>query len=167
MDFTKSPFIGSPFIGSPFITPRPSVWNPLLLFSSGELGLIIDLKAANIFEDSAGTTPAPVNGPVGLVKDMSGHGFDLVQATTLSKPTLRQDANGKYYLEFDGNGDIMTATFSEALGNCTLVFAGAEQVSAMYPINVGTTFDLHTGPCYGLILINRELTAEELGGGGI
>lgn len=166
--FTQSPFIGSPFIGSPFIIQRGKVTRMAdILFSNSELGILLDLSPTTVFQDSAMTTPAESGDPVGAVVDVSGNGFHLTQATSLAKPTLQQDANGKYYLAFDGVDDIMTATFPEALGNCTLVFAGAEQVSAMYPISVGTTFDLHTGPCYGLILINRELTAEELGGGGI
>ena len=131
------------------------------------LGTWIDPTNSQTYQDAAATTPAATGDPVGYVQDMSGNGFHLTQATSLSKPTLQQDANGKYYLAFDGVDDVMTATFPSALGDCTLVFAGAEQVSVMYPLNVGTTFDLHTGPCYGLILINRELTAEELGGGGI
>ena len=113
MDFTKSPFIGSPFIGSPFIgskfiAHRHSAWNPLLLFSSGELGILISLSIASVFEDSAGTTPASVNGPVGLVKDASGHGFDLVQETSLSKPTLRQDVGGNYSIQFDRVDDNLS-----------------------------------------------------------
>ena len=142
-------------------------WSPVQLFSNSELGILLDLSPTTVFQDSAMTTPSTTGDPVGAVLDASGNDFHLVQATTLSKPTLQQDANWNHHLAFDGVDDIMTATFPEALGNCTLVFAGAEQVSVMYPVNVGTTFDLHTGPCYGLILINRELTAEELGGGGI
>ena len=160
--FTKSPFIGSPFIIRRGVTRMADI-----LFSNSELGILLDLSPTTVFQDSAMTTPAESGDPVGAVLDASGNDFHLVQATTLNKPTLQQDANGKYYLAFDGVDDKLTATFPEALGNCTLVFAGVEQVSAMYPISVGTTFGLHTGPCYGLILISRELTAEELGGGGI
>jgi hypothetical protein len=49
------------------------------------------------------------------------------------------------------------------LGNCTLVFAGPTEVTTKYPLALTTTFSLHTSLCYGLVLINRQLTAGELG----
>ena len=53
-----------------------------------------------LYEDSAGTTQASVGGPVGRVEDVSGNGHHATQSTTANKPTLREDANGKLYLEF-------------------------------------------------------------------
>jgi len=64
-----------------------------------------------LYEDSAATTPASVDGPVGAWEDQSGNHL-ATQSTTANKPTLRQDANGKYYLEFVPNEDFLETAIS-------------------------------------------------------
>jgi len=59
-----------------------------------------------VFEDSAATTPASVGGPVGAWEDQSGN-HTATQSTTANKPTLRQDANGQFYVEFVPNEDFL------------------------------------------------------------
>jgi hypothetical protein len=44
---------------------------------------------------------------VGKILDKSGRGNHATQATAASRPILRQDANGKYYLFFDGIDDSL------------------------------------------------------------
>jgi hypothetical protein len=65
----------------------------------------------SMFQDSAGTTPAAVDSPVGLLRDKSGKGNHASQATASKRPTLRQ-AGALYYLEFDGTDDMLSATFA-------------------------------------------------------
>lgn len=75
------------------------------LFAAGEQGGWWDISdLASMFQDSAGTTPAAVDQPVGRVNDKSGRGNNLIQATAAQRPTLRQDG-ARYYLEFDGSDD--------------------------------------------------------------
>lgn len=61
-----------------------------------------------LFSDSAATTAAVVNGPVGCMKDKSGLNRHMLQATAGARPILRQ-AGALYYLEFDGVDDLMDA----------------------------------------------------------
>jgi surface protein len=66
-----------------------------------ENGAIYDVTdQSTLFEDSAGTTQASVGGPVGRVEDVSGNGHHATQSTTADKPRLRQDVNGRLYLEY-------------------------------------------------------------------
>jgi hypothetical protein len=55
-----------------------------------------------------------VGDPVGYIADKSGRGNHLTQADTAKRPVLRQDAGGKYYLEFDGVDDVLTAAAGSA-----------------------------------------------------
>jgi len=135
-------------------------YSPLRLFADGTAGLWLDVQdLSTLFQDAAGTTPVTAAGqPVGLIRDKSGRGNHLSQATSSAKPILRQDAAGRYYLEPDGVDDLLSVTFGAAVGNCTLVFAGPDECTVLWPLNVGTTFELHSGPCYGLILLAKQLT---------
>lgn len=88
-------------------------FQPSSLFSGGEAGAWYDPSdLSSMFQDSGGATPAAVGQPVGYIADKSGRGNHATQATTASKPTLRQDASGNYYLEFDGVDDWLRATFA-------------------------------------------------------
>lgn len=49
------------------------------------------------------TTPAVVNGTVGGQLDKSGNGWHRTQATAGTRPTLRQRADGVYYLDYTGS----------------------------------------------------------------
>jgi hypothetical protein len=155
--------------GSPVLFPGmfASLGKKLLritdIYTAGEQGLWLDIQnLANLYQDAAGTTPAAVGSPVGLIIDKSGNDNHLSQATSSQKPILRQDGGGAYYLEFDGVDDLLSVTFAAALGDCTVVYAGPDELTTL-ALNVGTEFQLHTGHCYGLLLIDRELTAAELG----
>jgi hypothetical protein len=86
-----------------------SSFNPLTLFAASEKGGLYDIQdLSSMFQDSAGTTPAAVDAVVGKVNDKSGNGYHLIQATTSLKPILRQDG-ARYYLEFDGVDDSVSA----------------------------------------------------------
>lgn len=78
------------------------------LFAAGEKGWWYDPSdLSTLFQDAAGTTPVTAVGqPVGRVKDKSGNGNHLT-ATGTARPTLRQDASGFKYIEFDGIDDFL------------------------------------------------------------
>jgi len=82
------------------------------LFARGEKGVWFDPSdLSTMFQDSAGTTPVTAAGqPVGRIVDKSGNGVAATQGTAGSRPVLRQDASGKYYLEFDGTDDWLATS---------------------------------------------------------
>lgn len=84
-------------------------FSPASLFSSGEQGVWYDPSDfSTLFQDAAGTIPVTaVEQPVGKMLDKSGRGNHATQATVTKRPTLEQDANGCYYLRFDGVDDSL------------------------------------------------------------
>lgn len=77
--------------------PDPDSEYPEIADLWPELGFWHDISdASTVFSDTAGTTPATVNGAVRLVKDKSGNGHDIVFAAPGA--TLRE-SDGKRYLE--------------------------------------------------------------------
>lgn len=105
-------------------------WTPLPLFAAGEKGGWWDpSNLASVWEDSAGTVPASVDGVVGKINDLSGNSFHFLQATTANKPILRL-ASGKYYLEFDGADDFMSCASFDLSGTPTITgCVGARKTS--------------------------------------
>lgn len=102
------------------------------LFANGEQGSYYNIQdTSTMFQDAAGTTPAVVGQVVGLVQDQSGNGNHATQNTTASKPILRQNASGHYYLEFDGFDDFLTtaATLNLAATDKLTIFAGLRKLS--------------------------------------
>nr|WP_272505636.1 BspA family leucine-rich repeat surface protein [Salinibacter ruber] len=79
-----------------------------------------------LYEDSAATTPASVGGPVGAWEDQSGS-HTATQSTTANKPTLRQDANGQFFVEFVPNEDFLetSVTTTSATKASTIPGVGA------------------------------------------
>jgi len=82
------------------------------------------------FGRTAGVTDITIDN-VSVVPMSGNHAF---QSTTTSRPVLKQDANGKYYLLFDGVDDwLQTATINPGSVNKCQVFAGATKlVDASY-----------------------------------
>lgn len=105
--FNSGLFKGGLFNGGLF--QRSSAWSPTALFSSGEKGLIYDPSDfSTLFQDAAGTTPVTATGQsVRMMLDKSGNGNHAIAPSDSTRPVLRQDANGKYYLDFDGVDDRM------------------------------------------------------------
>lgn len=100
------------------------------LFAAGEKGAWYDPSdLSSMYQDSAGTTPAVVNQPVGYIADKSGNGNHAKQATTASKPILRQ-SGGLYYLQFDGVDDsLSTGSIDFTSTDKMTVVAGARLLS--------------------------------------
>jgi hypothetical protein len=85
------------------------------MFADGALGGLWLPEPQYLYEDSAGTIPASLNGVVGAVRDVV-FGLTAVQATTANKPYLRRTpVSGKYWLDGNTATAAMTATFPTAL----------------------------------------------------
>lgn len=84
-------------------------WSPASLFSAGEQGAWYDPSdLSTLFQDAAGTTPVTATGQsVRMMLDKSGNGNHAIAPSDATRPVLQQDANGKYYLDFDGVDDRM------------------------------------------------------------
>ena len=109
-----------------------NVFTPLQLFAAGEQGAWYDPSDfSTMFQDSAGTTPVTaVEQPVGLIQDKSGRGNHASQSTAASRPVLKQDGNGKYYLFFDGVDDsLATGSIDPGAVDKAQVFAGVRKLS--------------------------------------
>ncbi len=133
------PPAGTPFVGGIAVSQDGAIYvsqaftppfSPANLFASGEQGAWYDPSdLSTMFQDSAGTTPVTAVGqPVGKILDKSGRGNNATQATAAARPVLRQDANSKYYLEFDGVDDsLATAAIDFTATNKASAFAGTYQ----------------------------------------
>lgn len=92
-----------------------NLFNPRVLFAAGEAGAFYDPSdLSSMYQDSAGTTAAAVDSPVGRILDKSGRGNHAVQATAAARPMLRRDSSGKLCLETDGVDDWLRASFAIA-----------------------------------------------------
>ena len=89
---------------------RTAPFSPQALFSTGDSGVWLDVSdVSSLFQNSDGTVAAVVGQPVGYVGDKSGNGNNAIQATSARRPVLRE-ADGLYYLEFDGSGGLQVAS---------------------------------------------------------
>lgn len=87
----------------------PAPWSPAALFAAGEKGLWLDPSdSATVFQDSAGTIPAAIGDPVGLILDKSGNSRHAMQTTTTKRPILMQES-GRTFLYFDGVDDCLVS----------------------------------------------------------
>lgn len=97
------------------------------LFAAGELGfLYYPALAANLFQDSAGTTPVTVNdNPVGRFTDQSGRGNNATTVTSTLRPLWKANS-GKPYLNFDGTDDNLLNSFNPSTaGTLAVAFNGS------------------------------------------
>jgi hypothetical protein len=99
------------------------LFTPLSLFAAGEQGAWYDPSDfSTMFQNSTGTTPVTaVDQPVGLIRDKSGRGNHASQSTEASRPILKVDENGRYYLFFDGTDDFLT--------NAGIDFSATDKIS--------------------------------------
>jgi hypothetical protein len=90
-------------------------------------------RNANVFSDTAGTTPASINGLIGSWRAVGGAwGTDLfAQSTGSLQPTLRSDG-----IQSDGVDDTLTSGASIAItGDYTVYFVGS-RTSSTHIVNV-------------------------------
>lgn len=87
-----------------------SSFTPNAAFFAGAVGYAYDPSSfANMFQDSAGTTPVTATSqPLGRLLDLSGNGSHRTQATSSARPTV---ISGGLY-QFDGSDDGMVSTVS-------------------------------------------------------
>ena len=99
------------------------------------IGVINGLTAGN-YLDSAGTTAATVDNPVGLVVDSGG--INAIQATTANKPILRRGAVNKLTYSNDFGNAAWTKTASTIpTANTLLASAGAGSHNVLQSISFG------------------------------
>jgi len=116
-------------------------FSPADLFTGSETGVfydVSDLSSMNTEPDQSGSVPA-VGDVVRLIADKSGNGNDATSPNFTHSPVLRQDANSRYYLEFDGVGDVLvTQSNINVSGNSTREYVGAfGPGGAVFTLNTG------------------------------
>lgn len=119
MSISKLVGVGSSVVGT-FVNGDFGVGNagvavpqdPLTMFAHGEPGLWFDPSDfSSMYQDIAGTNPVTAAGQsVGRIVDKSGNGYYAAPTLDARRPTLAQDAEGYYYLQFDGTDDTMIVT---------------------------------------------------------
>lgn len=122
-----------------------ATWSPAKLFAAGEAGGLWDFSSlANLYQDSAGTTPCTDAGdPIGKVLDTSGRGNHLTQATATKRPTVGYDSGtGKYYAIFDGVDDCLVSpsidfTASDKMTTCAGVKKNSDATSMIFELSAG------------------------------
>lgn len=110
----------------PVYTDVVAGWDPSQATESGSHTVHWWLKAdAGTFEDDGKTTPAADDGDVvGAWADQSGNGYDVLQATTAKKPTLKLSIqNGLPVIRFDGSDDILVHSANVLTGTTGTLFA--------------------------------------------
>jgi hypothetical protein len=102
-------------------------WTPSSLFGGGAQGAWYDPSdLSSMWQDSAGTTAAAVNSPVGRIDDKSGNEHHLTQSTSGKRPYLRQSGS-LYYLDFDGVDDrLLSAAFGSSFAQSNMIALGAK-----------------------------------------
>lgn len=85
-------------------------FHPSQVFQSSDEGVYVDaFEFDTLFQDDLAVTPVTTSGQsVGQIKDLSGNGNNLIQATGASKPTYIEDGTDRF-LRFDGVASTMTA----------------------------------------------------------
>lgn len=74
---------------------------PITEYTGGRQGFVFDVsKASSRWANTAGSAAAVLNGKVRRLDDLSGRGHHLLADSDDLAPTLKQDGNGKFYLEF-------------------------------------------------------------------
>ena len=135
-------------------------YSPRSLFRAGEVGAWYDPSdLSTLYQDTAGTTP--VTGPgqtVGLIRDKSGNNFHAEPVSA----TLRQTADGLYYLEYAAGGSL-PINFGSALGaTCSVAFLqpSRQAYQTRTNVNIGSslTYTENHGP---IVIVARNITPLE------
>lgn len=107
-------------------------FSPRQLFVGGVQGAWYDPSdLSTMFQDTAGTVPVTAAGQsVARINDKSGNGRNATQATALNQPTLQQDGNGKYYLDFSGS-QFLTVAYTQTAYPLSLAVAAKSDVNAV------------------------------------
>ena len=142
-------------------------FEPLSWFANGEQGAWYDPRdITTLFQDAAGTIPAQIESPVGLMLDKSGRGHHASQSVAAKRPTLSARVNmltnteglatqsvtslaTSYKLKFTGTGTITLSgtatgilsagatTFTATAGTLILTVSGLVTLADLRPTNSG------------------------------
>lgn len=144
-------------------------FTPADFFAASEPGAWYDMTdISTMFQDSAGTTPVTAAGQFcGRIEDKSGNGHHAVMATAGKLPTVRQDAGGAYYLEFDGvNDELINASMDLSASQSSLFGVGgridAAAAATGYLFNFGGNYQIAGNA--GILLANASSAIVETGG---
>lgn len=149
----------SDFRARRYAIQNPPPEYPSLLFSAMEQGVWYDPSdLSTLFQDSAGATPVTAVGqPVGRILDKSGRGNHAAQATAAARPVLQQDANGKYYLAFDGVDD--------SLATAAINFTATDKMTSIFGAlhaNTSVAFIYSGGNTDSLGTSSTEVTVRDV-----
>ncbi|HEY6021648.1 MAG TPA: hypothetical protein VIY48_17800, partial [Candidatus Paceibacterota bacterium] len=117
---------------------------------SANTGVISLLSGTNTYIFSATTAflrfYANAAGTIDNVSFKELPGYHATQVTSTARPTLQQDANGKFYLKFDGVDDFMVTPSIDFSGTDKMsVFAGVRKLSdAAVAILIESSIDSNT-----------------------
>lgn len=89
-----------------------SLYAPHYLFPLGENGALYDPSDfSTLLQDTAGTIPCTAAGQyVGMIRDKSGNGHHAIAPSDAARPTIERDANGFWYLDFNGTSQYLLTT---------------------------------------------------------
>lgn len=139
------------------------------LFRNNEVGVWYDPSdMTSMYQDAAGTLPVTaVEQPVGKILDKSGRGNHATQATAAKRPTLKQDANGRYYLLFDGIDDALYTSSIDftATGKMT-VAAGVRKLIDAAGIVLETSANYNNNNGAIILYTDTKVNFGESGAGG-
>lgn len=141
-------------------------WTPASL--TGLLVWYDPSDLSTMWQDSARTTPVTATGQsVCALNDKSGAGRHAVQATTLSCPTLQQDAGGRKYLACNASMMDATATSASVAQNQPFLFGGVSYtttatVGAIYYTTINTTYSSRFEFAYGINGLGDEVDGRRL-----
>jgi hypothetical protein len=80
---------------------------------------------STMWQDSAKTTQVTAADQyIGYISDKSGNGYHLSQSTSGSRPQLKQDGNGKYYIDITSSRNLKIGS-NTLLTSKTFLFVGA------------------------------------------
>ena len=146
------------------------------LFYAGEAGAWYDPSdLSTLFQDSAGTTPVVNDGdPVGMMRDKSGNGNHIVQATAAARPIFHT-SGGKYWIEADGVDDRMAVGFTipqpwdrvSAIRQVTWTLS--DRIFGGFNVNSGALFQSTATPRLGMFsgVVHNGVTDLAVGADGV
>jgi hypothetical protein len=140
-------------------------FDPVATFFGGsEAGLITDLSdLGNLWQNTNGTgAVTAVDDPIGRIDDVSGNGNHLTANST--KGVLKQDGNGKYYVDTtNGAFYVLTSVMSDLRSVC-MVLMNVSSGSYVPFVGHASQYDFHGNTPAGRIMDNTYASADVYNG---
>jgi len=122
------------------------------------------------FEDSAGSTPAVLDGLVGRIICSAGSALYATQTTTGNKPRLRKgtvtagvsDGVGPWWLDFDEVDDIITVGSTSSSYDVSTVFTAYNGSVGVEIADMSDGWRITEDAVYGMAVVPGILTASEI-----